>query len=80
MPGLRAMLLSQGSDENIRYKFISYCCKIESYVHSNARLFSEIEKTHPDVIVIDLDLYAKINGIETSRMIRCQFDIPVMYV
>ena len=48
--------------------------------HSNARLFSEIEKTHPDVVVMDLDLYAKIDGIETSRKIRSQFDVPVMYV
>ena len=42
--------------------------------------FLKIEKTHPDVVVIDLDLYAKIDGIETSRMIRSQFDVPVMYV
>jgi chemotaxis response regulator CheB len=49
-------------------------------VYSNARLFAEIEKTHPDVVVMDLDSYAKIDGIETSRMIRSQFDVPVMYV
>jgi len=49
-------------------------------VHSVARLFSEIEKTLPDVVVIDLNLYAIINGIETSRKIRSQFDVPVWYV
>jgi chemotaxis response regulator CheB len=49
-------------------------------VYSIARLILEIEKTHPDVVVMDLDLYAKIDGIETSKRIRCQFDIPVMYV
>ena len=80
MPGLKAMFLNEGTDENIRCRFISYCCKIESYVYSNARLFSEIEKTHPDVVVMDLDLYAKIDGIETSRRIRSQFDVPVWYV
>ena len=80
MPGLRAMFLDEGPNENIRRRFICDCCKIESQVHSNTRLFSEIEKTHPDVVVMDLDLYAKIDGIETSRMIRSQFDVPVMYV
>jgi DNA-binding NarL/FixJ family response regulator len=49
-------------------------------LYSNARLFSEIEKTHPDVVVMDLDLYAKSDGIETSRRIRSQFDVLVMYV
>ena len=79
MLGLKAMFLDKGPDENIRCRFICDWCKVESYVYSNARLFSEIEKTHPDVVVIDLNLYAKIDGIETSRMIRSRFDVPVMY-
>jgi DNA-binding response OmpR family regulator len=41
---------------------------------------SEIEKTHPDIVIMDLDLYAKIDGIETSRKIRSKFDVPVWYV
>ena len=74
------MFLDEGTNGNIRCRFICDCCQIESYVCSNARLFSEIEKTHPDVVVMDLDLYAKIDGIETCRKIRSQFDVPVMYV
>ena len=80
MPGLSALFLDKGPNGKVRCRFICDCCKVESYVHSNIRLFSEIEKTHPDVVVMDLDLYAKIDGIETSRKIRSQFDIPVMYV
>jgi len=49
-------------------------------VYSNARLFLEIEKNTPDVVVMDLDLYAKIDGIETSKRIRSQFGVPVIYV
>jgi CheY-like chemotaxis protein len=80
MSGLRAMFLDEGSNKNIRCRFISDWCKVESNVNSNASLFLEIEKTHPDVVVMDLDLYAKIDGIETSRRIRSQFDVPVIYV
>ena len=80
MPGLKAMFLDKGPNGNIRCRFICNCCKVESYVHSNARLFSEIEKTHPDVVVMDLDLFAKIDGIETSKIIRNRFGVPVMYV
>jgi len=80
MPGLKAMFLDEGTNENIRCRFICDWCKIESYVHSNARLFSEIEKTNPDVVVMNLDLYAKIDGIETSKMIRSKFNVPVIYV
>jgi DNA-binding response OmpR family regulator len=76
----RERTIDEGPDENIRYGFICDWCKVESNVYSNARLFLIVENTHPDVVVIDLDLYAKIDGIKTSRKIRSQFDVPVMYV
>ena len=80
MPGLKAMFLDEGPNKNIRCRFICDCCRIESHVYSNARLFSEIEKTDPDVVVMDLDLYEKIDGIETSRQIRSLFGVPVVCV
>ena len=80
MSGLKAIFLDIGKNESIRCRFICDWHKVESNVYSNARLFAEIEKTHPDVVVMDLDLYAKIDGIETSRKIRSQFDVPVMYL
>jgi DNA-binding response OmpR family regulator len=53
---------------------------MNSYVYTKEKLFSEIEKNKPDVVVMDLDLYAKIDGIEISRRIRNRFDVPVVYV
>ena len=47
---------------------------------SKEKLLLEIEKVKPDVVLMDLGLYEKIDGIETSRVIRSQFDVPVMYV
>ena len=35
--------------------------------------------TH-DHLKMEQNLYAKIDEIEISRMIRCQFDAPVIYV
>jgi len=80
MSGLKALFLDEGHNGYVRCRFICDSWRIESYVHSNARLLLEIEKTLPDVVVMDLDLYAKIDGIETSRRIRSRFDVPVMYV
>jgi len=80
MPVTSVMMLDEGFNRSIRCRFICDCYRIESYVYSIARLILEVEKTHPDVVVMDLDLYAKIDGIETSKRIRCQFNVPVMYV
>ena len=47
---------------------------------SKEKLFLEIERMKPNVVVHDFGLYEKINGIETTRVIRSGFDVPVMYV
>ena len=80
MAELTMILFEEGPINSIRCRVINVWFKIESYVYTNVGLLSEIEKNNPDVVVLDLDLYIKIDGIETSRKIRNQFDIPVWYV
>jgi CheY-like chemotaxis protein len=69
---MSVMILDEGFNRSIRCRFICDWFRAESYVCSNARLFLEIQKRHPDVVVMDLDLYARIDGIETSKKIRTQ--------
>ena len=80
MEAQSVMWLEMGNDKGIRCRFISEWFKMNSYVYTKEKLFSEIEKNKPDVVVMDLDLYATMDGIETSRKIRNRFDVPVMYV
>ena len=79
MSELSLMMFDEGFDRGIRCRFISEWFKMDSYVSSTERLLSEIERNNPDVVVMDLDLYCRIDGIETSKKIRNRFDIPVMY-
>ena len=74
------MKLEMGTDQTIRCRFVSKWFKIDSYVYTKEGLFSEIEKNKPDVVLMDLDLYEKMDGIETSRRIRNRFDVPVVYI
>ena len=80
MPEPSVMMFDEGFDQGIRCRFISKWFKMDSYIYTKEKLLSEIERKRPDVVVMDLDLYAKIDGIETSRKIRNQFDVPVIYV
>ena len=79
MSELSLMMFDEGFDRGIRCRFINEWIKIYSYVSGTEMILSEIDRNNPDVVVIDLDLYARIDGIETSRMIRSRFDVPVMY-
>ena len=74
------MKLEMGTDQTIRCRFVNEWFKIDSYVYTKEGMFSEIEKNKPDVVLMDLDLYEKMDGIETSRRIRNRFDVPVVYV
>ena len=78
MPVTSIMMLDGGSDR-IRCRFICNWLRVESYVSSKEGMLSKIERLNPDVVVMDLDLYERIDGIETSRQIRNRFDVPVMY-
>jgi len=80
MSRFRIMFIDKEHNHNIRCRFIYECFKVESSIQTTEELLSEIEKTHPDVVVMDLSLFAKIDGIETSRKIRYQFDVPVIYI
>jgi CheY-like chemotaxis protein len=46
---------------------------MDSHVYKKDKLFSEIGRNKPDVVVMDLDLYATMDGIEASRRIRNSF-------
>jgi len=74
------MLFEKGPENNIRCRVINGWFKMESYIYTREKLLSKIERNGPDFVAFSLDLYARIDGIETSRMIRSQFYIPVMYV
>jgi len=73
------MMLEMANDQGIRCRVISEWFKVDSYVPSIEKLLTEIERNMPDVVVMDLDLYERMDGIEISRKIRSQFDVPVMY-
>ena len=80
MAELTMMVCGKGPENNIWCRAINGWFKMDSYVSSRGKLLLEIERVKPDVVVLDLGLYEKINGIETSRRIRSQLGVPVVYV
>jgi len=79
MEGLKVMSFEAGHELGIKCRFISQWFKVDSYVPDKKWLLYEVLRNRPDVVLIDPDLYAKIDGIRTTRTIRHQLKIPVMY-
>jgi PAS domain S-box-containing protein len=41
---------------------------------------ASIDRTRPDIVLVDIVLKGAMNGIDAARLIRDQYDIPVVYV
>ena len=78
MEGLKVMSFEAGYGLGIKCRFVSEWFKMDSYVPDKEILLSEIKKNNPDVVLMDMNLYAEIDGIETTRTIRSQYNIPVI--
>ena len=72
------MMFDEGADGNIRCGFASKWFKVDSYVFNTEGIISEIEKLKPDAVILDMNLFDKIDGIETSSKIRshCRYSSP----
>jgi len=47
---------------------------------SGLEAISKVEELHPDLVLMDIRLKGKMDGIEAAAQIRARFSIPVIYV
>jgi len=77
----KVMMFEAGEKIGMECRFISEWCKIDSYRYTTGNgLLLEIKKHNPDFVFLDLNLYARVDGIKTSQIIQCQYNIPVLYI
>ena len=69
----------EDADNKLRCRFISKWFKIDSYVSDTEGPIPELEKLNPDAVILEMDLFDRIGGIETKRKVESQFEIPVWY-
>jgi len=53
---------------------------VTSIVTSGKQALVKAEKDTPDLVLMDIVLNGKMNGIETAHKIHNRFDIPVIYI
>lgn len=54
--------------------------KANSFVESVEEALEKIEIDKPDIVLMDLDLNVKLNGVETAEIIKKQFGVPVIFI
>src|SRR5436190_12853287 len=53
---------------------------VTAIVSTGADAIREAARTRPDLVMMDIRIKGEMDGIETARDIREQFDIPVIYL
>ena len=77
--GTKLVRVEGGNGGDIVLRFISKWSKVDSVVSSKEELILEIEKLRPDAVILDMNLFDTIGGVEIKRKLEDQFDIPVWY-
>ncbi len=54
--------------------------QVSAIVSSGEEAISRVDKTPPDLILMDIKLHGELDGIETAERIRERHDIPVIYL
>ena len=66
--------------ENIRRKLDSMGYQITAIVPSGEEAIEQVEQARPDVVLMDIGLSGRIDGVAAAGRIRSRFDLPIIYL
>ncbi|HUO29884.1 MAG TPA: response regulator [Bryobacteraceae bacterium] len=66
--------------EDIRLTLESFGYTVAGIAASRDQALAEIEQTSPDLVLMDIVLKGAGDGVETARLVRERFDIPVVFL
>ena len=66
--------------EDIKLTLVQFNYKVIGIMTTGEDALKKLEKSSPDLILMDIMLKGKLNGIETSTIINKKYDIPIIFV
>ena len=66
--------------EDIKLTLIQFSYKVIGIISKGEDALKKLEKSSPDLILMDIMLKGELNGIETSTIINKKYDIPIIFV
>ena len=66
--------------KNIQNKLKKFGYDIPAVAYSGEEAIKKIAETHPDLVLMDINLEGDMDGIQAAEQIRTRFDIPVIYL
>ncbi|MDO9578342.1 MAG: HD domain-containing protein [Candidatus Cloacimonadales bacterium] len=66
--------------EDIKRSLLNYCYIITDIISNGSQAISSIAKNQPDLILMDIKIEGRLDGIATAEEINKHFDIPIVYL
>ena len=66
--------------EDIRHSLLNMGYSVSGIAGSGREALRQIKKSVPDLVLMDIILRGRMNGIETAEKIRAHYDIPLIYL
>ena len=66
--------------EDIRRSLQNLGYSVSAVVSSGEKAIKKVEETSPDLVLMDIMLQGKMDGIEAAEQIRSRFNIPIVYL
>src|SRR5688572_9412146 len=66
--------------KDIQNRLRNFGYSVPFIVSSGEEAIKKIEESQPDIVLMDIMLAGESDGIETAKMIRERFNIPVIYL
>ncbi|MBI5591518.1 MAG: response regulator [Deltaproteobacteria bacterium] len=65
---------------DIQQRLVSFGYPLPDVAYSGEEGVKKVEKTQPDLVLMDIMMPGKIDGIDAAEQIRSRFDIPIIFL
>ena len=62
--------------EDIQERLKNLGYEVAAVAHSGEEALASVAATHPDLVLMDIRLKGKMDGIDTARVVRERFNLP----
>ena len=65
--------------EDIRRRLVSWGYRVSAVVATGEEAIKSAEQVHPDLVLMDIHLKGRMDGLEAAERIRTRLHVPVIY-
>ncbi len=67
-----------GANISLQLSKLGY--EVTGIISKGEEALSHVRQNHPDIVIMDIQLKGKMDGVDTAKQIRREFKVPIIYL